>query len=63
MLYTYFTRNTLNEGGLGSVLFNALNMPSTLKPYLIDQHWWFYSCEGTGLGNDNKSFSSNCKYL
>jgi TonB-linked SusC/RagA family outer membrane protein len=33
VIYTYFTRNTLNENGLGSVLFNALNVPATLKPY------------------------------
>lgn len=33
VIYTYFTRNTLNENGLGSVLFNALNVPATLSPY------------------------------
>ncbi|RZJ53902.1 MAG: TonB-dependent receptor [Flavobacterium sp.] len=33
VIYTYFTRNTLNENGLGSVLFNALNVPATLNPY------------------------------
>lgn len=33
VIYTYFTRKTLNENTLGSVLFNALNMPATLTPY------------------------------
>uniref|UniRef100_UPI00404A02BE SusC/RagA family TonB-linked outer membrane protein n=2 Tax=Flavobacterium sp. TaxID=239 RepID=UPI00404A02BE len=33
VIYTYFNRKTLNENGLGSVLFNALNTPSTLTPY------------------------------
>jgi hypothetical protein len=32
VIYTYFNRKTLNEQGLGSVLFNALNTPSTLSP-------------------------------
>lgn len=29
-IYTYFDRDTFNENGLGSVLFNALNAPPTL---------------------------------
>ena len=33
VIYTYLTRKSLNEGGLGSVLFNALNTPATLTPY------------------------------
>ncbi|MDR6968368.1 TonB-linked SusC/RagA family outer membrane protein [Flavobacterium arsenatis] len=33
VIYTYFNRKTLNENVLGSVLFNALNMPSTMMPY------------------------------
>jgi TonB-linked SusC/RagA family outer membrane protein len=49
VIYTYFTRNTLNEGGLGSVLFNALNMPSTLKPYDATGD---FTLAGTGLGNE-----------
>ncbi|MBB1193412.1 SusC/RagA family protein [Flavobacterium sp. SOK18b] len=49
VIYTYFTRNTLNEGGLGSVLFNALNMPSTLKPYDANGD---FTLAGTGLGNE-----------
>lgn len=33
VIYTYFNRKTLNENGLGSVLFNALNTPSTLTAF------------------------------
>ena len=33
VIYTYFNRKSLNERGLGSVLFNALNTPATLNPY------------------------------
>ena len=33
VIYTYFNRKSLNESGLGSILFNALNTPSTLTPY------------------------------
>lgn len=33
VIYTYFNRKSLNENGLGSVLFNALNLPATLAPY------------------------------
>lgn len=33
VIYTYFNRKSLNESGLGSVLFNALNTPSTRTPY------------------------------
>ncbi|PXY43778.1 SusC/RagA family TonB-linked outer membrane protein [Flavobacterium hydrophilum] len=33
VIYTYFTRKTLNENGLGSVLFNALNIPATFSAY------------------------------
>ena len=33
VIYTFFNRKSLNEGGLGSILFNALNTPSTLTPY------------------------------
>jgi hypothetical protein len=34
VIYTYFNRKTLSENGLGSVLFNALNIPSTLSPIM-----------------------------
>ncbi|KIA98819.1 membrane protein [Flavobacterium sp. KMS] len=30
IIYTYLDRDSLNENGLGSVLFNAINTPSTL---------------------------------
>ncbi len=33
LIYTYFNRKTLNENVLGSVLFNALNMPANINPY------------------------------
>lgn len=33
VIYTFFNRKNLNENGLGSVLFNALNTPSTIRPY------------------------------
>ena len=33
VIYTYIDRDALNERGLGSVLFNAINTPSTLTPY------------------------------
>jgi len=33
IIYTYYTRNTLNENGLGSVLFNALNIPAIFSAY------------------------------
>jgi TonB-linked SusC/RagA family outer membrane protein len=32
VVYTYIDRDALNERGLGSVLFNAINTPSTLTP-------------------------------
>lgn len=49
--YTYFSRRTLNEFGLGSVLFNALNTPATLNPY--DANGDFTLVPNTaGLGNE-----------
>jgi TonB-linked SusC/RagA family outer membrane protein len=33
IIYTYFNRKSLNESGLGSILFNALNAPATLQPF------------------------------
>ena len=32
-IYTYLDRDALNESGLGSVLFNAINTPSTIPVY------------------------------
>ncbi|WP_033957922.1 SusC/RagA family TonB-linked outer membrane protein [Psychroserpens jangbogonensis] len=32
-IYTYIDRDAINDFGLGSVLFNALNTPSTIAPY------------------------------
>jgi len=51
VIYTYFNRKTLNENGLGSVLFNALNVPSTLSPYNPDGTFTLVP-NTTGLGNE-----------
>ncbi|MFZ0595748.1 MAG: TonB-dependent receptor, partial [Flavobacterium sp.] len=51
VIYTYFTRNTLNENGLGSVLFNALNVPATLSPYDANGDFTLVP-NTTGLGNE-----------
>ena len=51
VIYTYFTRNTLNENGLGSVLFNALNVPATLSPYDANGEFTLVPST-TGLGNE-----------
>lgn len=51
IIYTYFNRKTLNENGLGSVLFNALNTPATLTPF--DSNGDFTMVPSTaGLGNE-----------
>ncbi|PXY39116.1 SusC/RagA family protein [Flavobacterium cheongpyeongense] len=50
VIYTYFTRKTLNENGLGSVLFNALNIPATINPYDADGNFTVIPREG--LGNE-----------
>jgi TonB-linked SusC/RagA family outer membrane protein len=51
VIYTFFNRKSLNENGLGSVLFNALNTPSTLTPYNANGD--FTLVPGTtGLGNE-----------
>ncbi|MCV9926988.1 TonB-dependent receptor [Flavobacterium sp. LS1R49] len=51
IIYTYFTRNTLNENGLGSVLFNALNVPATLNPYNANGNFTLVPST-TGLGTE-----------
>ncbi|SHG15826.1 SusC/RagA family TonB-linked outer membrane protein [Flavobacterium defluvii] len=51
VIYTYFTRKTLNENGLGSVLFNALNVPATLKPYDANGEFTLVPST-TGLGTE-----------
>lgn len=33
VIYTYLDRDAINDSGLGSVLFNAINAPATLSPY------------------------------
>ncbi|MDR6761533.1 TonB-linked SusC/RagA family outer membrane protein [Flavobacterium sp. 2755] len=51
VIYTYFTRKTLNENGLGSVLFNALNVPATLTPKDANGNFTVVP-NTTGLGNE-----------
>lgn len=51
VIYTYFTRNTLNENGLGSVLFNALNVPATLSAYDANGNYSLVPST-TGLGTE-----------
>jgi TonB-dependent starch-binding outer membrane protein SusC len=51
LIYTQFSRNTLNEFGLGSVLFNALNVPATLIPYDANGNYTLVP-NTTGLGNE-----------
>jgi TonB-linked SusC/RagA family outer membrane protein len=49
LIYTYFTRKTLNENGLGSVLFNAINMDPTTSVYDEDGE---YSLASSDLGDE-----------
>ena len=51
VIYTYFNRKSLNENGLGSVLFNALNVPSVLSPYDSDGNYTLVP-NTAGLGNE-----------
>ncbi|OXA86377.1 SusC/RagA family TonB-linked outer membrane protein [Flavobacterium hercynium] len=51
VIYTYVNRKTINENGLGSVLFNALNVPATLSPK--DENGEFTLVPSTtGLGTE-----------
>lgn len=51
LIYTDFNRQGLNEGGLGSVLFNAINTPATIAPY--DSNGNFSLVPDTpGFGNE-----------
>lgn len=47
VIYTYINRKSFNDFGLASVLFNALNMPSTVPVYNIDGT---YSLAPSNLG-------------
>lgn len=49
VIYTYFTRKTLNENGLGSVLFNALNVPAI---YSVRDANGDFTKIPTSLGNE-----------
>lgn len=48
LIYTYFSRKSINENGLGSVLFNALNMPSTM-PILNSDGSYFLAPTTLGI--------------
>lgn len=50
VIYTYFNRRTLLENGNASVLLNAVNAPSIIKPY--DTNGDFTSFPGGTLGNE-----------
>lgn len=47
-IYTYLDRDAINDRGLGSVLFNAINLPSTLSPR--DANGVYTLAPNTGLG-------------
>lgn len=49
LIYTHITRKTLSENGLGSVLFNALNMPPTTSVYDEDGE---YTLASSDLGDE-----------
>ncbi|REH01866.1 SusC/RagA family TonB-linked outer membrane protein [Flavobacterium aquicola] len=49
VIYTNQARKTLNDNGLGSVLFNALNVPATQSPYDIYGNYSLVPST-TGLG-------------
>jgi TonB-linked SusC/RagA family outer membrane protein len=51
VIYTYVNRKTLSENTLGSVLFNALNAPPTLKPYDENGKFTLFP-SSTGLGTE-----------
>lgn len=50
VIYTYLNRSTLAENGNASVLLNAVNAPSTIKPY--DANGNFSVFPGGSLGNE-----------
>ncbi len=47
-IYTYLDRDSVNENGLGSVLFNAINLPSIISPR--DSEGQLTLVPNTGLG-------------
>ncbi|MCT4603626.1 MAG: TonB-dependent receptor [Marinifilum sp.] len=49
VIYTFLRRRSINENGLGSVLFNALNMPSTMPVYNEDGSFFLAP---TSIGNE-----------
>jgi len=50
VIYTYLDRDSLNDFGLGSVLFNGINAPPTLNPYdELGQYTLVPSTPGLGI--------------
>ena len=50
VIYTYFNRKTLPEGGNASVVMNAVNAPRTLSPYDANGDYTLFPL--SGLGNE-----------
>jgi len=50
VIYTYFNRRTLPENGNASVLLNAVNAPTTIKPYDVNGNYSIFP--GGSLGNE-----------
>lgn len=51
IIYTDYNRKSLSEGGIGSVLFNAINTPSTLLPYDLNGDYTLVP-DTPGFGNE-----------
>jgi TonB-linked SusC/RagA family outer membrane protein len=51
LIYTDYNRKSLNENGIGSVLFNAINTPATLSPYNTDGTYTLVPAT-PGFGNE-----------
>ncbi len=51
IIYTDYNRKSLNEGGIGSVLFNAINTPATLSPYDLNGDYTLVPAT-PGFGNE-----------
>jgi TonB-linked SusC/RagA family outer membrane protein len=51
IIYTDYNRKSLSENGIGSVLFNAINTPSTLLPYDVDGNYTLVP-DTPGYGNE-----------
>lgn len=49
VIYTYFNSRNFNDNGLGSVLFNAVNLPGTFTPYDSDGGFTQIPNQGYGV--------------